>query len=296
MKYLTAGRSRRVILVIGGTGNIGSELIRLLVAAGAPVRALARDTARAAALLGPGVDIVAGDLASAPALASAMRGVEKLFLVTPLALDQVAMKAAAIDAARAAGVRHIVMSTGIGAGPEAHVEIGRWHGASQEHVKSTGIPWTFLQPTFFMQNMLMSAPTIRDHGAFYLPLGDGRVSWIDARDIAAAGFEALTRPGYENRELPLTGPEALSSAELAAALGAATGRSIRYVAVPPQAAREGMVGAGLPEKLADMMNELYALGPAGHLAHVLDTVQTVTGRPARTFRQFATDYATRLCG
>jgi len=285
-----------MILVIGATGNIGSEVTRQLVAKGVGVRALVRDRAKAEAVLGTKVQLVAGDLSRPETVAAAMDGADKLFLVTPLHLDQIAMKSAAIQAAKPAGVKHIVMSTGIGAGPDAGVEIGRWHGKNQEEVKATGIAYTFLQPTFFMQNMLMFAGTIREQGAFYMPLGDSKVSWVDARDIAQVGVVALTEAGHENKEYPITGGEAVSCAEMAAILSDVLDRGVNYVDVPLAAAKEGMMSAGMPEKLADLMNELYALGPAGHLAYVADTVEAVTGRRPRTFRQFAEDHAAAFKG
>ncbi len=280
-----------MILVIGATGNIGSAATQQLVSKGADVRVLARDTAKARAVLGPKVQVVQGDLSRPDTVAAAMAGAEKLFLVTPLHLDQIAMKSAAIQAAKKAGVKHIVMSTGIGAAPDAGVEIGRWHGKNQEEVKATGIAYTFLQPTFFMQNMLMFADAIRTQGAFYLPLGDSKVGWVDARDIAEVGVVALTGAGHENKEYPITGGEAINCAGIAQTLSGVLGKTVNYVDVPLAAAKEGMTAAGMPEKLADMMNELYALGPAGHLAYVADTVERVTGHPPRSFRQFAMDHA-----
>ena len=285
-----------MILMIGATGNIGSEVARHLVAKGVEVRALVRDVAKAEAMLGSKVQWVTGDLSRPETVAAAMRGADKLFLVTPLHLDQVAMKSVAIQAAKSAGVKHIVMSTGIGAGPDAGVEIGRWHGKNQEEVKATGIAYTFLQPGFFMQNMLMFAGTIREQGAFYLPLGDGKVSWVDARDIAQVGVTALTEAGHENKEYPITGGEAISCTEMAATLSDVLGKSVNYVDVPLAAAKQGMVSAGMPEKLADLMNETYALGPAGHLAYVADTVEAVTGHRPRTFRQFVEDHAAAFKG
>jgi uncharacterized protein YbjT (DUF2867 family) len=285
-----------MILVIGATGNIGSEVARQLVAKGVGVRALVRDRAKAEAVLGTKVQLVAGDLSRPETVAAAMAGVDKLFLVTPFHLDQIAMKSAAIQAAKQAGVKHIVMSTGIGAGPDAGVEIGRWHGKNQEEVKATGVAYTFLKPTFFMQNMLMFAGAIREQGAFHMPLGDSRVSWVDVRDIAQVGVVALTEAGHENKEYPITGGEAVSCAEMAAILSDVLGRAVNYVDIPLATAREGMIAAGMPEKLADLMNELYALGPAGHLAYVADTVEMVTGHSPRTFRQFVEDHVAAFKG
>ncbi|MGK2898306.1 MAG: SDR family oxidoreductase [Burkholderiaceae bacterium] len=285
-----------MILMIGATGNIGSKVTEQLVAKGADVRVLARDTAKARAALGPKVQVVQGDLSRPETVTAAMAGADKLFLVTPMHLDQIAMKSVAIRAAKQAGVKHIVMSTGIGAGPKAGAEIGRWHGTSQEEVKATGIAHTFLQPTFFMQNMLMFADSIRAQGAFYLPLGDSKVSWVDARDIADIGVAVLTEAGHENKAYPITGGVAIGCAEIAQTLSDVLGKTVNFVDVPLAAARQGMTAAGMPEKLADMMNELYALGPAGHLAYVAETVKAVTGHAPRSFRQFALDHAAAFKG
>jgi len=285
-----------MILVVGGTGNIGSELVRLLAEKDAEFKVMVRDKARAVESIGEDVEIIEGDLNAPESVAAAMQGVDKLFLVTPLHLEQVSMKSTAIQAAKNAGVKHIVMSTGMGADPEAGVEIGRWHAVNQEEVKEAGVSYTFLQPGFFMQNMLMFAESIRGSGEFYLPLGDSKVSFVDARDIAAVGVAALTEDGHENQVYPITGGEALSCDEVANIFSDVTGKEIRYVDVPLEAARQGMIAAGLPEKLADLMNETYALGPEGHLAYVMDTVENVTGQPPRSFRTFAEDYSAAFKG
>jgi uncharacterized protein YbjT (DUF2867 family) len=280
-----------MILVIGGTGTIGSEVVRLLRASKAPFRALVRDPAKAPSLQAQGVETIAGDLRHPESLPKALQGVEKVFVVTPLVPDQVRMRATLIGAAKVAGVRHVVMSTGIGAARDSPLQIGRWHGENQTQLEESGMAWTFVQPGFFMQNMLMYAESIRDKGEFDMPLADGKVSWIDARDIAAVAAKALTEPGHENRTYPVTGPQALSAAELATILTDIAGYPVRYVAITLGKAKAAMMAAGVPETLANAMNELYALAPAGHLAGVLDTVAKVTGRPARTFRQFAQEHS-----
>ena len=280
-----------MILVVGGTGTIGSEVVRLLQEAKLPFKALVRDATKARELNARGVQTAAGDLREPRTLPAALGGVDKVFVVTPLVPDQVQMRAALITAAKTAGVKHFVMSTGIGAAPDSPVQIGRWHGENQKQVQESGMAWTFVQPGFFMQNLLMYAQAIREKGEFYMPLGEGKVGWIDARDIAAVAVQALTTPGHENQAYPLTGPQALSGAEVAAALSAAAGRPVRYVAITLEQAKQAMTGMGMPESLADAMNELYALAPPGYLAGVLDTVPKVTGRPARTFAEFAKAHA-----
>lgn len=280
-----------MILVVGGTGTIGSEVVRLLKEENAPFRVLVRDPAKAEALKVQGIETVAGDLRQPETLPEALQGIERVFVVTPLVPDQVQMRAALIAAAKTAGVKHVVMSTGIGAAPDAPVQIGRWHGENQQQAQESGMAWTFVQPGFFMQNLLMYAEAIRDKGEFYMPLGNGKVSWVDARDIAAVAAKALTEPGHENRAYPVTGPEALSGAELAAILTDVAGHTVNYVPISLDQAKQAMTAMGMTETLADAMNELYALAPAGHLEGVLDTVEQVTGRPARTFQEFARDHA-----
>jgi len=280
-----------MILVVGGTGTIGSEVVRLLKAENAPFRALVRDPAKADGLKAQGVETVAGDLRQPETLPEALQGAEKVFVVTSLVPDQVQMRANLIAAAKTAGVKHVVMSTGIGAAPDAPVQIGRWHGENQKQLQESGMAWTFVQPGFFMQNLLMYAEAIREKGEFYMPLGEGKVSWIDARDIAAVAAKALTEPGHENQAYPVTGPEALSGAELGTILTEIAGHTVNYVPISLDQAKQAMTSMGMPEMLAEAMNELYALAPAGHLAGVLDTVEKVTGRPARSFWQFAQDHA-----
>ncbi|ADZ69045.1 SDR family oxidoreductase [Polymorphum gilvum] len=280
-----------MILVVGGTGTIGSEVVRLLKAENAPFQALVRDPAKADGLKAQGVETVAGDLRQPETLPEALQGAEKVFVVTPLVPDQVQMRANLIAAAKTAGVKHVVMSTGIGAAPDAPVQIGRWHGENQKQLQESGMAWTFVQPGFFMQNLLMYAEAIREKGEFYMPLGEGKVSWIDARDIAAVAAKALTEPGHEDQAYPVTGPEALSGAELGTILTEIAGHTVNYVPISLDQAKQAMTSMGMPEMLAEAMNELYALAPAGHLAGVLDTVEKVTGRPARSFWQFAQDHA-----
>ncbi|RLA42331.1 MAG: SDR family NAD(P)-dependent oxidoreductase [Deltaproteobacteria bacterium] len=285
-----------MILVIGGTGNIGSAVVQMLVEKGEKFEVLARDPLKTAKILGPNVNLVEGDLSIPDTISTAMVGVDKLFLVTPLHLDQVAMKSTAIQAAKKAGVKHIVMSTGIGASPNADVEVGRWHGQSQEEVKATGISYTFLQPGFFMQNMLMFAEQISSMGQFFMPLGAAKVNWVDARDIAAVGVVALTEDGHENTEYPILGPETMTCVEMAKILSSVAGKEIQYVDVQPEAARQSMLDMGMPEKLADIMNELYALGPEGYLDFTNDIVEKVTGYQPRLFQQFAEEFASAFKG
>lgn len=286
-----------MILVIGATGNTGRETALSARAAGAAVRALVRNPAKATDLAAAGIEIAKGDLDDAGSLAAAMGGVDKVFLVTTADQRLAEVQTAAISAARAAGVEHFVKLSVLGAAADAPVQLARWHYRAEEALKASGLSWTVLQPNSFMQNFLGFAPTIVTDGAIYAPVGQGRVSHVDVRDIAAAAVAALTTPGHEGQTYAVTGPEALSYDEAARVIGKAIGKDVRFVDVPPDAARQSMLSSGVPGWLVDdlvvLMNGVYA---KGYAAGVSDAVPKLTGRPARSFAQFATEYASVFAG
>lgn len=285
-----------MILVIGATGKIGAEVVKQLLGEGREVRAMARNPESARQRLGPRVEIVAGDLAAPETLGPAMAGVERLFLLCAASPDHVALKSAGIQAAARAGVAHVVLSTGITAGPDSPVELGRWHGRNQEELKATGMAWTFLQPTYFMQNMLWLAPGIARDGHFSMPLGDSRIAWVDVRDIAAVGVAALTGDGHAGQAYPITGGAAISCTDMASILSEVCAKPIRFVDQSLSDARAAMLAAGGNPKMVDLNIEFYALAQTGKLAEVSDVVARVSGRPPRSFGEFAADYAAAFGG
>ena len=286
-----------MILVIGATGNTGRETALGARAAGAAVRALVRNPAKATDLAAAGVEIAQGDLDDAGSLAAAMRGVDKVYLVTPADQRLAEVQVAAISAAKAAGVAHVVKSSVLGAAAEAPVLLARMHHRAEEALKASGLGWTVLQPNSFMQNFLGFAATIAAQGAIYAPAGQGRVSHVDVRDIAAVAVAALTTPGHERQTYVVTGPEALSYDETARLIGKAIGKDVTFVDVPPDAARQSMLSGGMPEWLADDLVALLSVVYArGYAAGVSTIVPELTGRPARTFSQFAAEHAARFAG
>ncbi len=177
-----------------------------------------------------------------------------------------------------------------GAAPDAGVVFGRWHAQIEQYLAQSGLAHTLLRPSYFMQNFLISAQPMADQGVLYGMTGEGRVGYIDTRDIAAVAAQVLTCPGHQGNSYMLTGPEALSAAEVAERLSAAVGRQVRYVDLPPDAFRQALAGAGLPGWLADALIEGNTLLAAGHGAGVTGEVAKLTGRPPRTFEQFAADH------
>ena len=279
-----------MILLTGATGTIGSELVRLLAQQGVGARALVRNTDKAAAIAAAGIEVVQGDLAEPDTLRPAFDGAEKLFLLTGPDLTQVALQQHALRAARDAGVGYVVKISAIGAAPDAPMQFGRWHAEIDRLVSEMGVGYAVLQPHSFMQNLLMSAPGIAATGEFYGSTAEGKYSVVDARDVAAVAAELLTGSGYEDGTYQITGPAALSGKEMARHFSEALGREVRYVDLPPEQFKQGLVGAGIPEWLADdlvILNQIFA---AGHGTAVSATVREVTGRPARGLAQFVEDH------
>ncbi|GAA5175445.1 NAD(P)H-binding protein [Niveibacterium umoris] len=278
------------ILVTGATGTTGAEVVRQLAARGVPVRALVRDPAKAGALAAlPGVTLVQADLAKPETLAAALDGVERAYLVTSPDPAQVALHSAFFKAAKAAGVKHIVRHSGLGADVNSPISLGRWHGESERELEASGIAWTHLQPHLFMQFFHNHAASIRDQGVFYAPLADAAVSMVDVRDIAAAAVVALTEPGHEGQRYAITGPAAVSFAEAAATLSAALGKPVQYVAVTPDQAREAMLGGGMPEWLATDLANMFGFFATGQAAFVSPAVEHLTGKPGHSFADFVRD-------
>jgi uncharacterized protein YbjT (DUF2867 family) len=280
-----------MILVTGATGNIGTPLVAELASRGVPVRALVRDRARAAAIALPGVDLVEGDFSRPESIEPALAGVERLFLLIPSSADVEVQQCQVVDLARRGGVQHLVKLSQLAADVHAPGRFQRYHAVVEQHVRESGMAWTFLRPNLFMQGLLMLRSSIAAEGAFYVSAGDARVSLVDVRDIAAVAAHVLTEPGHAGKTYALSGPQALTHAEVASGLSDALGRSISYVDIPPEVMRQGLLGYGVPAWQADGIVEDYAHYRRGEAADVTTTVHDLTGCDARPFSQFARDCA-----
>jgi len=276
-------------LVIGGTGRIGREVVRLLAAGDHPVRALVRDPFAASSLTGPGIELIQGDLARPETLGAVFNGATRVFLVTASGPDTVPLQRAAIAAARAAGVERLVRVSALGVGHNLPVKLTGWHGEVEAILAESGVPGVNLRPTSYMQNFLGSADLIRTTGQFFGTSGEGKVAWVDARDVALAGVGALTHPEPVAQAVALTGPQSLSQAEIAAVFSDVLGRTVSYVDIPAEAWRAGLTGAGMPEWLAADLVTLETLGRDG-AAPIADGVERLSGAPPRPLRQFVADY------
>ena len=277
-----------MILVIGANGTVGSQVVHQLLEAGQKVRVLVRDPSKGAKH-GAAVEVIAADLARPESLGAAFAEVEKAFL---LSTGPDGIEINGIDAAKAAGVKHIVKLSTMGFGPErAPLAIGGWHRPVEAYLEASGLAWTILRAGGFSANALGWATSIKTQGAAFAATGDGKVAVIDPRDLAAVAVTTLTRPGHEERRYELTGPEALSFAEQVSLIGAAIGRPLRFVDVPPEAARDAMLQTGMPAPLAERMLEVMAAIKSGRGATVSSDVEKVLGRKPRTFAAWAQENA-----
>ena len=280
-----------MILIVGATGLVGIATHRQLTARGVPVRALVRSPEKAATLAGSGVETMVGDLEQPGSLEAALDGVTRALLISPLNPRQVEWQGNFVEAARRAGAVHIVKLSGLGTAPDSPLRSGRWHAQTERHIADAGLPFTYLHPPFFMQNLLRSASAIAAQGVLVAAMQVGKVAMVDARDVAAVAVAALTADGHVGKSYTITGPEALSFQEVAQKLAAATGRPVTYQDVPLAAVRQGMVATGLPAWLVEVRMEFATALRDGYAAAVTDTVQAVTGQPARTFDAFAREHA-----
>ena len=201
------------ILVVGASGNIGCQLVKQLDAKGQKVRALVRDTKKAPQ--GKNVEAVAGDLTKPETLDQAFKGVDGVFVVVAASPDMTKLEKNAFDAAKKNGVKHVVLLSVAGANTQSPINLGKWHAESEQNLAKSGLGYTVLQPTMFMQNTMNNLPTIKGEGKVYFATKNGHLPVIDVVDIAATAAAILTSPSSHNgKRYYLTGPEALTQAEM----------------------------------------------------------------------------------
>jgi len=286
-----------MILVTGATGLNGKELLRVLSASGVAVRALVRNPAKAEAIAAlPNVEIVRGDMAHPETLAAGLRGVDRAMLISssdPMMLD---VQTNFIDAAKQAGVKHVVKLSGIMPELDSAFRFARMHGEIEKRLEASGMAFTHLRAGEFMPAYFRQVPNITAKGAMFLPMEDARIASIDVGDIAEIAAKVLTGAGHEGKTYPLTVPQALTMTEVAEKLSTATGNTIRYVNVPPEAARQAQLAAGMPPYLADALFELFAERRNGKEAKVWPDAELLLDRRPTSFDEFARRNATVFRG
>ena len=272
-----------LIAVTGATGQLGGRLAVRLAAEGARQRLIVRDPSRAPTLPGAEVAVV-GSYADGTRMRTALDGVDALFLVSGReAADRVAQHVAAIDAAVDAGVRRIVYVSFLGASPDATFSLARQHSATEQHIRSTGLRFTFLRDSFYHA---IFPHLVGDDGVIRGPAGDGRVASVahdDVADVATAVLLDERAEVHDGQAYDVTGPDTISMADAAAQLSRATGRAIRYRPETVEEAYASRAPYGAPDFEVEGWVTSYMAIDAGDLAVVSPTVERLTARPSQSF-------------
>lgn len=277
------------ILVTGATGNVGREVMKLLVADGAEAIAADLDERRAREVLGADVPFRPLDFTRPATHAAALRGVEAVFLLRPPAIAKVRKHVAPfIRAAREAGVGRIVFISVQGV--EKNRMVPHWR--IEKEIRAAGIPFTFIRPGFYLQNLTTThRHDIAVHGEVYVPAGNGRAAYVDARDVAAAAGVALTRDGHGGKVYEVTGPEALDCHRVAEVLSRVLGRTIDYPDPSPLAFWRRMRGQGYPRAFVAVMIALYTVIRMGKGGDVTDDLPRLIGRRPLDLEGFVREHA-----
>jgi uncharacterized protein YbjT (DUF2867 family) len=278
-----------MLLVTGATGAAGSFIANEFVRQQVPLRILVRDSAKARRLENiPTVELVEGDMSSRNSLASALDGVDRALMISASTPDMVETQCTFIDASKAAGVRHIIKFSGLDARLDTTFPFGRMHKDIEQYLETSGLAWTHLRPTGFMQEYLREAPSIVHDGALYLALGEVRLNPVDLVDVGKIGFHLLRDGGHEGQRLHLTGPEALTMAEVAERISRAIGRPVRYVAISPEQRRQALIAHGIPAPIANALDKQVHERLKGGLESEVDlSTHKLFNIQPTTFMEFA---------
>jgi uncharacterized protein YbjT (DUF2867 family) len=282
-----------MILVTGATGTNGRLVVDALRRAGAEVRAMVQSRAKSAGLADAETETVTADFDKPATLTTALAGVDRALLLSAVDQRLVEREARFVEAARKAGVRHLVKFSVIGAHPAASFTFGRQHGQAEHIVMDSGLTFTLVQPNFFMQNLLWSADAIKARGELASTLETGRASHVDARDIASVITATLTQPidRHAGSVHLVTGPATLTFAEIAETFSRVLERSVRYVNRTDEQSKAGLLASGKSDWYATAEVELGIFARQGHASVVTDTVERLTGHAAGTLENWVRTYA-----
>lgn len=275
------------ILVTGATGRVGSALLPLLRDRGHRVLAVSRNPGAADGLSRAGAEPVIADLRAPETMTGSLAEADAVFLATADAPDQDAVEAAFIAAAGTAGRPHVVKLSAQSAGLSPPRSFGIYHRRAEETLAASGLPYTILRPTFFLQSLLLFAPDIARKGKFAAPAGHGRIAMVDIADIAASAAAVLADPAHHNRTYTLTGPSAHSLPDVAMQLTERLGSRVRFASPPAVVARLVLpLATGMPRWQSNLVVDLFSALKAGAQETVSRDVDKLTGRPGTSLDAF----------
>ncbi len=303
-----------MLAVTGATGQVGGRVAARLAKLGLKQRLIVRNPARAPQL--PGAEVMQiSSYGDAVALGRALSGVETLFLVSAhdrmgvaqrsaiegilnLSYDRIQQQVTAVDVAAAVGVQRIVYLSFLNAAADSTFILARDHFHTEEHIRALGLSFTFLRMSLYTDNVPLR---VSDNGVIRAPAGEGRAAWVTRDDLADVGVAVMTGTGHEGHSYDVTGPEALTMAEVAERLSKVTGRKITYQAQTPHEARATHTTSGLEKFEAELRSKTgrslddygvevwvthYLQIATGELATVSDAVPRLTGHPAQSLADY----------
>jgi uncharacterized protein YbjT (DUF2867 family) len=280
-----------LILITGATGTVGREVVKRLSAKGVPVRAVTRALRKSVTDRPPHAQFIEGDFDDPESMRRACTGIDCAFLLTNSTERAEQQQLAFTRVAQQSGVRRIVKLSQLHADEESAERLLRYHGVVEAAIRASGLPFTFLRPNLYMQGLLNFRQSIRQKSAFFAAAGSARISAVDVRDLADVAVVALTGSAHDNKVYSLTGPDALTFADMAGQLSQAVGRTITFVDVPANAMRAALAELGFPAWQADGLLEEFAMYRRGEAAEIEPGVVEALGRPPCSFGEFARDYA-----
>jgi uncharacterized protein YbjT (DUF2867 family) len=290
-------KQQETILVTGASGTVGSEVVNQLSRNGHAVhiKSAVHSLENIKKVKdGNRVDSVQIDYNKPESLATALKDLDKLFLVTPEVPNAPEFASNLVTEAKKNEVRYIVKLSAMDADLKAEVASLRLHRQAEKIIEESGIPYTFLRPGEFMQNFInWDSPMIKKQGVFWR-VGDAKVSLVDVRDIAAVAVKTLTDNGdnrHNGKVYTITGAEALSYSKMAEILSTAIGKKISYVNISEEESRRAMKDIGLSEWWINAIIEVYEYYKKGTQKQVSSAVEEVTGKKPIPFSRFAKDYA-----
>jgi uncharacterized protein YbjT (DUF2867 family) len=266
------------VIILGATGNIGTAVLKNLKNKNVEVFAGVRAEKDFEEVSQWGAKPVIVNFTDQESLNKALAGMDRVFLVTPLMQNPEKITQMVIDAAKLNGLKHIVRSTASGADANGQIQMARWAGASEDLIRASGLNYTILQPTSFLQNVVnYHSQTIKNYNGFYLPVGDAQTALLDINDLGEIAAIALTNDEHFEKTYHLTGLT-YTYEQIADELSKITGRKISYVDVPEEKAQESMLTSQMPDWMVNTMMELNYITKQGWTATYSDDFMQLTGR------------------
>jgi len=280
----------KTIFVSGATGTTGSATVRALLAKGARVVAGVHSPEKTGEIEALGAAVRPFDLADLPGMTEAMRGADALYLVTPVSEHTEVLTKAMLDAAKAAGVSHVVKLSGLDV-DKGSFAFARWHLAAEQAIRASGLDWTFLRPNSFIQNLYGAAHTIKTQGVYYNTYGSALVSMVDSRDIGDVAATVLLSDDHKGRIYNLTGPRGVANHEVVAFLNEVAGKPVQSVDVGGDQLAQAFIGFGMPDVVAAATAELLGQMATGSAGYVSPDIEALLGRAPRDLAQWIRENA-----